>query len=306
MTSLLLLFFNRHDTLKSVIESVKLYKPSRVYLASDGARSHIEGEVEQVRQVRDYVLSQIDWDCEVKTLFRDENLGCKKAVHEAVQWFFSQEEKGIVLEDDIVPSLNFFHFCEDALERFKDDKRIGSITGRNELGEWGSHDLFTASRFQCWGWASWSDRILGLNVDFGYDKDIDYSKLYENSMWEERCYLDSVLGLLQTNQVNSWAYAYDLNFKKIKQLQIYPKLNMVKNIGFGEAGTHSSSRLSDKVFFYEGFQPSLNYTNIFDDKSYIKQKLRSEYGGIFQLYFMRHIRYLKWLRKLRRKVRSWL
>lgn len=307
MTPVLLLFFNRQDTLKSVLESIKLYQPSRIYLASDGPRAHVECEKQKIDQVRDYVLSEIDWDCEVKTLFRDENLGCKKAVHEAVQWFFSQEEKGIVLEDDIVPSLNFFHFCEDALARFKDDKRIGSITGRNELGVWGENDVFTASRFQCWGWASWSDRILGMNVEYGYDKNIDYSILYQNTMWEERCYIDSVLGLLQTHQVNSWAYAYDLNFKKSKQLQIYPRFNIVKNIGFGGSGTHSSSRSSDQVSFYEEFYPSdisLSQVDIVDDKSYIKKKLRTEYGGIFQLYLMTYIRYLKWLRKLNKAIKK--
>lgn len=302
---ILLLFFNRKDTLQSVLASLKQYKPSRLYLASDGPRSSVQNEVKVVGEIRQYVLDSIDWECEVKTLFRDENLGCKKAVHEAIQWFFSQEEKGIVLEDDIVPSLNFFHYCEQALELYKGNKKIGSITGRNELQQWGNEDYFFASRFNCWGWASWSDRILSMDVEYGYRKSDDYSELYDNASWEERCYIDSVLGLLQTKQVNSWAYAYDLNFKKSNQLQVYPKLNMIQNIGFGDGGTHSASRAFDVVQFFNDFKPDL--TSLFqidDDKVYIQKKLRTEYGGVFQLVIMRYIRYLGWLRRLKKNARK--
>lgn len=299
-TPILLLIFNRLDTTKQVLETLRKLQPRKVYIASDGARDHIQGEAEKVSEIREYALSSIDWGCEVETFFREENLGCKYAVHEAVQWFFSQEEKGIILEDDIVPSLNFFKFCEKALEMFKDDKSVGSITGRNELQEWGDSGCFMASRFQCWGWASWSDRMLGMNVEYGYDKSMDYSRLYKNTMWEERCYLDSVLGLLQTKQVNSWAYAYDLNFKKNQQLQIYPQLNLVQNIGFGEMGTHSTSRLSDAVVVFDEFSPFCPKLPVEDDKNYIKNKLRTEYGGVIQLSLMRYIRYFKRLRKLKK------
>lgn len=301
MVPVLVLFFNRKDTLQPVLASLRQYKPKLIYLASDGPRSTVQNETQLVSEIRRFVLDSIDWHCEVKTLFRDENLGCKKAVHEAIQWFFSQEEKGIVLEDDIVPSLNFFHFCEEALDFYQHDKKIGSITGRNELQQWGNQDVFFASRFQCWGWASWADRILNMDVDYGYRRQDDYSTLYKATSWEERCYLDSVLGLLQTHQVNSWAYAYDLNFKKNKQLQVYPKLNMVKNIGFGPNGTHSSSRNSDNVVFYLDFKPQLkDFDSITDDKRYIRQKLRIEYGGVIQLFVMRFVRYLGWLRNLKK------
>ena len=302
----LILFFNRMDTLSHVLEVLREYKPTRIYLASDGPRSNKEREAEVVNDIRDFALNVINWRCEVKTLFRDKNLGCKKAVHEAIQWFFSQEEQGIVLEDDIVPTINFFYFCEEALEKLQHDKTIGSITGRNELEEWGSQDIFFASRFNCWGWASWADRILNMDVEYGYRKKGNYAELYINKMWEERCYIDSVLVLLQTHQVNSWAYAYDLNFKKNNQLQVYPKFNMIKNIGFGDGGTHCASRIIDTVKTFDEFKPkvTLNH-NIIDDKGYIKQKLRTEYGGVLQLIVMKYIRYLGWLRVILRYARKY-
>lgn len=304
MLPILLLFFNRKDTLFYVIGQVRKYKPSRLYLASDGPRSAVQNEIQLIGEIRQFVLDSIDWECEVKTLFRDENLGCKKAVHEGIQWFFSQEEKGTVLEDDIVPSLNFFHFCEETLELFKDDKRIATITGRNELQQWGKRDVFFASRFQCWGWASWSDRILGMDVDYGYREQDDYSGLYLDRSWEERWHLDSTFGFLQTNQVSSWASSYDLSFKLKKQLHLYPKYNMVKNIGFGDAGTHSFSKSVDTVDVYEEFIPKVFNVPILDDRNYISKKLRTEFGGILQLFILRYSRHLSWLRTTVRFLRK--
>lgn len=89
-------------------------------MAADGPRAdHRGGEGEKVRAVRNYILSSIDWNCEVKTLFRDENLGCKRAVSSAIDWFFSHVEEGIILEDDCVPDQSFFPFCQELLERYR-------------------------------------------------------------------------------------------------------------------------------------------------------------------------------------------
>ncbi|MCX7759372.1 MAG: nucleotide-diphospho-sugar transferase, partial [bacterium] len=106
-TAVLLLTFKRLDTTRQVFEMIRKAKPPRLYIAGDGPRDWVEGEKEKVKAVRDYVMNNIDWNCEVKTLFRDKNLGCGRAVSEAITWFFEHEEMGIILEDDTVPSLSF-------------------------------------------------------------------------------------------------------------------------------------------------------------------------------------------------------
>ena len=103
-TPVLLLVFNRLDVTKQVFESIKQAEPPKLYLAADGARPGIEGEGEKVKAVRDYIVSNTDWKCEVKTLFREENLGCKYAVSGAINWFFENEEQGMILEDDCLPT----------------------------------------------------------------------------------------------------------------------------------------------------------------------------------------------------------
>ena len=116
-TAVLFLVFNRLDTSKQVFQAISQAKPPRLYVAADGARVSKEGESEKVQAVRDYIMQNIDWKCEVKTLFRDENLGCKYAVSGAITWFFQNEEQGIILEDDCLPNQSFFWFCEELLER---------------------------------------------------------------------------------------------------------------------------------------------------------------------------------------------
>ncbi len=132
-TAVLFLVFNRLDTTKQVFEAIKEAKPPRLYIAADGARKDKSGEEEEVKAVREYVMKNIDWDCEIKTLFREKNFGCKYAVSGAIDWFFENEEQGIILEDDCLPSQSFFWFCEELLERYKDDMRIFMIAGTSYL-----------------------------------------------------------------------------------------------------------------------------------------------------------------------------
>lgn len=303
MVPVLLVIFNRPELISKQIEILKKANVKKIYISSDGPRNSISGECKIVASLRQKVIDLIDWDCKVFTLFNKENLGCKYAVNNAIKWFFSIEDKGIVLEDDIIPSLNFFNFCNDCLSFFEDKKEIFSITGRNELSEWGESDIFFTNRFNCWGWASWADRIFDVDVEYGYERNNDYSQLYNKRPWEERCYVDSVLGLLQTDQVNSWAYSYDLFCKSKNYIHVYPRKNMISNIGFSHSGTHSSSWLEDNVFFHESFLPSVDrQINVIDDIAFSKKKLRSEYRNVFYLFVFKYIRYLKSLRIIRKKI----
>ena len=119
-TAVLFLVFNRPDTTKQVFKAIRQAKPPRLYVAADGPRADKPGEAEKVEQAR-RIAMQVDWDCEVKTLFREKNLGCGKAVSSAIDWFFENEEEGIILEDDCLPSQSFFWFCEELLERYRLD-----------------------------------------------------------------------------------------------------------------------------------------------------------------------------------------
>src|SRR6056297_619848 len=123
-TPVLFLIFNRLDTTKQVFEEIRKAKPKQLFIAADGPRT--KQEKEKTDAVRKYVLDNIGWKCSVKKLFRNKNLGCKYAVSGAIDWFFENVEQGIILEDDCLPSQSFFRFCEELLEKYKDDERVMS------------------------------------------------------------------------------------------------------------------------------------------------------------------------------------
>lgn len=127
-TPILFLIFNRPDTTRIVFNRIREIRPSKLYVAADAPRTNKLGEPELCMETR-AIIKDIDWPCELKTLFRNENLGCKLSVSGALDWFFENEECGIILEDDCLPDLTFFSFCKELLERYKDDDRIGHIGG---------------------------------------------------------------------------------------------------------------------------------------------------------------------------------
>src|SRR6266403_1894039 len=126
----LFLVFNRPNSTRQVFDAIRSARPSKLYIAADGPRANRPLEANLCDEVRDIALS-VDWPCQVNTLFREDNLGCKRGVSEAITWFFDREDEGIILEDDVLPVPTFFRFCDDMLERFRSDTRVSMISGCN-------------------------------------------------------------------------------------------------------------------------------------------------------------------------------
>ena len=145
--AVLVIAFNRPDHLGVLLDRLRAVKPPRVYVAVDGARDGRPDEAERVQACRDLVAA-IDWPCQVETLFQDRNLGCGLGVSTAISWFFAHEERGIILEDDIIPDPSFFPFCSELLDRYQDDRRVFAISGCNFVPreEMGSHGAYRFSQ----------------------------------------------------------------------------------------------------------------------------------------------------------------
>lgn len=238
--AVLFLVFNRPDTTKLVFEEIRKAKPPRLYIVADGPRENIISETEKVKAVRDYVMANIDWDCEVKTLFREKNLGCGKAVSEAITWFFENEEMGIILEDDCLPSQSFFWFCEELLERYKDDKRVGMISGDNFQNgiKRGDADYYFSIYNHIWGWASWSDRWSNYDAELKHIEDSYFiEKLFTNKKAVN--YWKTIFKKMKKKEIDTWDYQWTFTLWKNRQLTILPNLNLISNIGFNQEATHT-------------------------------------------------------------------
>lgn len=244
----LYLVFNREEETRRSFEAIKSAKPKKLYIAADGPRVHIKNEVEKCEQVRK-IASNVDWHCEVKTLFRKENLGCKNAVVGAINWFFENEEKGIIIEDDVIPNSSFFSFCDIMLERYQNKQNIIAICGFNQFGqEIESNEYFYSRGFYPWGWATWRKRWEN------YDKkDFELSKLDSNKVLEiyDKAAIAGVrfnLNLIKEGILDTWDYQMVFMIMSMTGFVVTPFANLTSNIGIN--GAHSIN--NKKIFFKYG------------------------------------------------------
>lgn len=241
-TAVLLLTFNRLDYLKDMFSAVAKAKPPRLYIASDGPRPEKKGEKEKVQEVRDYLLSHIDWDCEVKTRFLKTNSGgCKYGVSGAVTWFFENEPEGIILEDDCVPNHTFFNYCEELLNRYRDDKRVWHIAGDAPIEINIKESYYFAKIEHCWGWASWADRWKNFSLDLSKYGNKEIANFSNDK--NVQAYWSRILGRLQRGEIDSWAYPWTFNIVAHGGLCVNPAHCLVSNIG--EVGVHYSANNAD-------------------------------------------------------------
>jgi hypothetical protein len=244
---ILFLVFNRLDTTRQVFEIIRQARPSKLYIAADGPRKNIEREAEKTKLVRDYVISNIDWPCEVKTLFRTENLGCKIAISSAIDWFFQNEEQGIILEDDCLPDISFFQFCDELLEKYKNNQNIAMIGGNNfNTQKIGETDYYFSKIPHIWGWATWRRTWQKYNISMSAYPDFKEKNLIKN-IWKDKKvqnYWNGILDEVYNNKVNTWDYQFTFSIFLKKGLCVNPNKNLVSNIGFQKDFTNTL--LTDK------------------------------------------------------------
>ncbi|MEI6437336.1 MAG: glycosyltransferase family 2 protein [Candidatus Omnitrophota bacterium] len=241
-TPVLFLVFNRPSTARRVWEAIRRARPERLFIAADGPRLNKSEDLAKCREVKD-IVSLVDWPCEVKLLYREENLGCKLAISSAIDWFFSQVEEGIILEDDCLPDATFFPYCQQMLARYRDDQRIMAVSGINlQFGrKRGDASYYFSKHIHVWGWASWRRAWKHYDVtikawpqfrDGGYLKDLWHDD--KKVQYWTRIY-DFVYG----GEIDTWDYQWEFAMWQQGALNVMPSVNLVSNIGFGSDSTHT-------------------------------------------------------------------
>lgn len=252
-TPILFLVFNRPDTTLKVFEQIRKAEPPRLYVAADGPRMDRPGEREKCDKTRE-IATSVDWECEVKTLFRDDNLGCRDAVSSGIDWFFDNEEMGIILEDDCLPNKSFFRFCERLLKTYQYDNRIMHINGNNYGAESSNfsksnYSYHFGSMPQVWGWATWRRAWIKFDTEI---KDFDRFKQFKQleSVISNRKHLKSQLKRWEKakrGEIDTWDFQWQYAVISNHGLTVVPKKNLISNIGFGENATHTKSNNSNKA-----------------------------------------------------------
>lgn len=211
-TPVLLLVFNRPHTTRVVMDSIRSVRPATLFIAADGPRLERPDDTVKCAQARQ-IATKVDWDCQVRTLFRDVNLGAGPAVAQAVTWFFEHVSAGIILEDDCVPSASFYRFCQELLRYYDDNPLIMHVSGDNfQYGRRrGTASYYFSHYTHSWGWASW--RRAWAHYDFTL--------------------------IPPSDRPHIWDAQWTLSVERNHGFSIVPNLNMVTNIGFGDDATHT-------------------------------------------------------------------
>lgn len=243
---ILFIIFSRPDTTKRVFDRIRDIKPKRLYIAADAAREDRPDEIKRCEEVR--TLIHINWDCEVKTLYQTKNIGCQRGPFEAISWFFKNEEYGIILEDDCLPDLSFFPYCEELLIKYKDDNRVGHIGGNNFFSNIVSSDLSYdfCNMPHAWGWASWRRVWNNYDLSFSYWEKSCLNRTMRKSIFTSKLdeiYFSTFISdtLAGNKGITAWDTQYLFMLRAQNQLAIYPSVNLVTNIGLNSIGaTHIS------------------------------------------------------------------
>lgn len=239
--------FNRPDLTRQVFERIRAARPAILLVVADGPRPEVPTDQERCRQVR-AIIEGVDWPCQVLKDYSDINLGCKRRISTGLDWAFNAVDRAIILEDDCLPDLTFFPFCDELLHRYRDDGRVSLITGTNSL--FGAGSDLTVYHFavfgQLWGWASWRRSWKY------YDAEMKMWPQMRKAGWlrqlfphkELQRYWELIFEMTYRGLIQTWDYQLVFSSMVRDGLIVVPGRNLVTNIGFGSDAT--STRVKNR------------------------------------------------------------
>ncbi len=246
MNTILLLTYNRPEVTQRLINHLAAVRPPRLLVAADGPKDSSEDRrrCEEVRKL----FESLPWECSIERKFLAENQGCARAVSSAISWAFEKEDRIIILEDDCLPEPSFFSYCEELLQTYLEEKKVGSISGDNfQFGQRRSSESYYFSIYpHCWGWATW--RRAWKHFDFemktwpAFKSQGQLAKVFSEPSAIR--YWTNIFDLVYENKIDSWAYRWTFSCFSNFLLTTIPAVNLVSNIGFSRDATHTKERHS--------------------------------------------------------------
>lgn len=283
----LLITFNRPDVTQVVLNRILEVNPPKIYFFNDAPREGNENDRKKCAEVR-ALAQNLNYSGELLTRFEEKNLGCKGGESTAMSWLFENEEMGIVIEDDILPSHDFFYFCQDMLIRYKDDERIFSICGCNLVNEWKAdkHDYFFTLLGSFWGWAGWQRVWKHYNVNMPEWNDPEIKQLVTQYLPFDayRQLRTAEFDSLISGKNDTWDFQFCLYQYLNHGLCIVPGTNMVVNIGINrEDAVHmvGESPFSD-LKIYPQTLPMRTNPYLIPDHGYDEAVIRKGHPYFFE------------------------
>jgi hypothetical protein len=281
-TPVAFLVFNRTDTTLKVFEEIRLARPSKLYLIADGPREGKVGEKEKCEAVRS-IIDKVDWPCEVKRNYSDINLGCKLRVSSGIDWVFQNEEEAIFLEDDCLPHPTFFRFCEELLEMYRNDERVGMISGDNYLFDLNprKYSYYFSIYPHIWGWASWRRAWKNYDVSIKLWEQLKGTSFLHDLLHNRiaEFYWGIIFRSVSDGKIDTWDYQWVFACWQKKYFSVTATVNLVSNIGFGDEATHKQLKkfagMKNSVMEF----PLSHTHNVFRDIEADKYIERNNFSG---------------------------
>ncbi|RZK60373.1 MAG: nucleotide-diphospho-sugar transferase [Pedobacter sp.] len=246
-TPLLFIVFNRPEITQTVFNAIKQHKPKSLFFAADGPRHNHPEDADLCKATRE-IIKQVDWECDVKTLLNEHNLGCGLAPATAISWFFKHVEAGIILEDDCIPNASFFDYCENLIEKYRYTEKIKMICGTSyQATALESHTYYFSQYPHVWGWATWRRAWEEFSFDLQQESEEVIAKVINKTFRNRR---DRELWIRNIKMIvdglDAWDYQFMYWMWKNDGLCIVPWRNLISNIGFGDQATHTHDVNSDQ------------------------------------------------------------
>ncbi len=246
-----IIIFNRPETTRKVLEKIAEYKPTKLFVIADGPRDNVYQDIEKCAAAR-AIIDQIDWDCELFKNYSDRNLGCGYRPSTGISWVFENVEEAIILEDDCLPDISFFRYCEEMLNVYRNNEKVMLISGiRPHISRKQTKYSYSFSRIPyTWGWATW--RRAWKHYDFEIKR---WKEISNKSSWLFNVIGDSKLAEVYRTRFDKayngeckldyWDYQWVFTCWLQRGFAVIPNVNLVNNLGIGGMATHTK----DKKYF---------------------------------------------------------
>lgn len=286
-TPVLLIAFNRPTQASRVLEAIRKAGATNVFVAVDGPREHHPTDVLKTSQVRD-LIDGLSWPGSVTTLYREKNLGCRYGVSGAISWFFEHVDEGIILEDDCLPDPTFFGYAEELLEHYRDDERIGMISGGTFFPLGRDRDAsYTFTRYpHIWGWATWKrawDRYDGQLESWSIAGSAETLARASGGSRSFEKFWTKLLNQVHSGKIDTWDYIWSYSFWKAGFLSVTPRVNLVENIGFSADATHTRGKPLGRAFRPSSSKMSLplSHTDLVNPDAQLEKLTRELAMGVY-------------------------
>lgn len=296
-TAVAITVFNRTDCVQKLLERIKCVQPPKLYVISDGPRKEKQEEIDKVNTIRKYIEDNINWKCELIKIYSEENMGCDRRIVSGINEVMKREDKMIFFEDDCIPEIEFFPFCEKMLEIYQDKEEIMMISGMTAIPEWSGTEQYYFTHFALkYGWATWKRAWEKFDENMTTYPRFHNRYLYQIMPKQAALYFKGTF-LSNYNGRITWDSKWDYSVIANRGYGIVPQKSLVSNIGFNRIdATHTKGNNPLKDADSEHLDRMIQIRPlIIWDETYDKCQLKYLFHGRLRFYYRERL--LFWAKK---------